>query len=387
MSGWWRRPILGPGFVARGTNRPDTGLRRERSVRLAAPPDQPGHHEQERQRGEEPDQVPLPGDLVAGGHPGVLFGRGDGQAKLPGDRQEVANQLLGRLVAAVAILGHELGDDPGEFGRHGRIEAANLGWRLLLVLEQLLQHGPARERRLPREHLKQGAAQRVQITANIDVAGIAGLLGTDIIKCSQGHPALGQPVIGIALEPTGQAHIHELGSSLRREDDIRRLDIAVDDAARGCMDQGLGDLKRDVHRLTHGQRSVLVHPPPYRDAFDVFKGDIVIGAVLANAVHPRDILVVEPGRRPSLLIKPLHDLRITRLIEGQELERHVPIKLRVVSPEDRTHAPGSDRLFEQEGADQDARQRQGRRRGAGVCHGLQPPRGAAGRAHYRRRLR
>ena len=121
---------------------------------------------------------------------------------------------------------------------------------------------------------------------------------------------------------------------------------------------------------THRQRSILVHPPPYRDAFDVFKGDIVIGPVLANAEHPRDIFVVEPGRRPSLLIKPLHDLRITRLIERQELDSHVPIKLRIVSPEDRAHAPGSDRLFEEEGADQDARQRQGRRRGAGVCQGL-----------------
>ena len=111
------------------------------------------------------------------------------------------------------------------------LSAANFRRRFLLVLEQLLEHGPARKRRLARQHVEDGAAQRVEIAAHVHVAGITGLLWTDIIKCTQRHAALGQPAVGLAFEPPRQPHVDQLGPPLRGQDDVRRLDVAVNHPA------------------------------------------------------------------------------------------------------------------------------------------------------------
>ena len=73
-------------------------------------------------------------------------------------------------------------------------------------------------------------------------------------------------MIGVALEAARQAHIDQLGPSLRREDDIGRLDITVHDRAAGRVHQGLCDLKCDVDRFAHRKRSILVDPPANCDA-------------------------------------------------------------------------------------------------------------------------
>ena len=118
-----------------------------------------------------------------------------------------------------------------ELGRHLRIERPDVGGRLLLVLDQLLQDRPAGEGRPAGEHVEERAAQRVEVAAHVDVARVAGLLGADVVERAQGHAALGQAVVAAALEPARQAHVDQLGPPLRRQDDVRRLDVAMDDAA------------------------------------------------------------------------------------------------------------------------------------------------------------
>ena len=134
------------------------------------------------------------------------------------------------------------------------IERADVGRRLLLVLEQLLEHGPLGERRPAGEHVEQRAAERIEVAADVDVARVAGLLGADVVERAERHPALGQPVVAVALEPAGQAHVDELRPALGRDDDVRRLDVAMDDPALGGMDQGVGDLEGVVDRLADRQR-------------------------------------------------------------------------------------------------------------------------------------
>ena len=59
--------------------------------------------------------------------------------------------------------------------------------------------------------MKQRAAQRIQVAAHVDVAGVASLLGADVVERAQRHSALGQPIVAAALEPTCQAHVDQLG--------------------------------------------------------------------------------------------------------------------------------------------------------------------------------
>ncbi len=83
------------------------------------------------------------------------------------------------------------------------------------------------------------------------------------------------------------------------------------------MHQSLSDFKRDVHGLAHGQRACGLGAPPDCFAFDELEGNEVEGAVLPDAVHPGDILVIQPGRRSPFLVEPGNDLGIGTLIGRQ----------------------------------------------------------------------
>ena len=159
-------------------------------------------------------------------------------------------------------------------------ERADVGRRLLLVLDQLLEDRPLGERRPARQHVEERAAERIEVAPDVHVARVAGLLGADVVERAQGHPALGQAVVAPALEPAGQAHVDELGPALRRDDDVRRLDVAMDHPALGGVDQGVGDLEREVDRLADRQGAVPLDP-------------------LADASSPRCIRRRCSGYRPS----------------------------------------------------------------------------------------
>ena len=90
------------------------------------------------------------------------------------------------------------------------LRRADVGRRLFLVLDQLLEHGPLGKRRPAGQHVEQGAAERVQVAPDVHVAGIARLLGADVVERPERHPALGQAVVAAALEPPRQAHVHQL---------------------------------------------------------------------------------------------------------------------------------------------------------------------------------
>ena len=98
----------------------------------------------------------------------------------------------------------------GTFG----FRAPDVGRRVLLVLEELLEYGPLRERGAAREHVEERAAERIEVAPDVDVAGVAGLLGADVVERAERHPALGQPVVAAALEPAGQAHVDQLRPAL-----------------------------------------------------------------------------------------------------------------------------------------------------------------------------
>ena len=55
--------------------------------------------------------------------------------------------------------------------------------------------------------------------------------------------------LAAGVEDAGQAHVHELGPAVGGDDDVGRLDVAVDDAAAGGVGQPGGDLQHVVDRL------------------------------------------------------------------------------------------------------------------------------------------
>ena len=91
----------------------------------------------------------------------------------------------------------------------------------------------------------------------------------------------------------------------------------------------MGDLEGDVDRLGDRQRAGCLDPLADRHALDVLEGDVVDRSVLADAVDPRDVLVVELGGGSPLLVEPADDLRVGGLIRRQQLERDLAVELGV----------------------------------------------------------
>ena len=75
--------------------------------------------------------------------------------------------------------------------------------------------------------------------------------------------------------------------------DVRRLDVAVHDAVLVRVGEALGDLRRDRHRLRHGDALALAHQRAQLDALDVLHRHEDHLARLADVVHGDDVGMVE----------------------------------------------------------------------------------------------
>ena len=59
---------------------------------------------------------------------------------------------------------------------------------------------------------------------------------------------------GFGFRELGQAEVEDLGAIVRGDEDVLRLQVAVDDALLVCGGESEGDLPRVLHGLAHGQR-------------------------------------------------------------------------------------------------------------------------------------
>ncbi len=114
----------------------------------------------------------------------------------------------------------------------------------------------AAEGRLAREALEQHAAEREDVGARVDVLPAPGLLwrhvrgGPDEGACPREPRGLGEP---------GDAEVEQLharGVAVHQEQ-VARLEIAVDDAARVDRRERGGGAHRERDRLVHGEHLAL----------------------------------------------------------------------------------------------------------------------------------
>ncbi|OFV85940.1 MAG: hypothetical protein A2V74_00535 [Acidobacteria bacterium RBG_16_70_10] len=163
-----------------------------------------------------------------------------------------------------------------------------------------LHHSVAAEGGTTGQHLEDDGAEGEEIGPGIDRPP-THLLRGHVARSPHDHPRLRQlapelRALGERVEPlrlTGEAEIEDLGP-VRGEEDIRGLEVPVDEAARM---QGLerGErLERQLHRLRQGQRSA---PQPLRErlALEQLHRDEEAPFVLADLVELADVGVVDAG--------------------------------------------------------------------------------------------
>ena len=156
---------------------------------------------------------------------------------------EVVGQRLGRGVAAPRVLLQALQAD------HLQVARAAAGCSRDGRLRRAVR-GPARASRAPSRRangarpVSSGVEDRPQA---VDVGGRRdraaapdGLLGGHVGGRAQDRAGDGQARVG--LDPLGQAEVGDVGLALGVEQDVGRLQVAVQDAALVGVVDGLGDL-------------------------------------------------------------------------------------------------------------------------------------------------
>ena len=89
------------------------------------------------------------------------------------------------------------------------------------------------------------------------------------------------------------------------EQDVLRLDVAMDDALPVGVGQRVGDLARDLQRVLHRELGLARQAVPQRLALDVGH-DVVEEAVgLARVVQRQDVGMAQVGRDLDLAQEPL----------------------------------------------------------------------------------
>ena len=146
------------------------------------------------------------------------------------------------------------------------------------------------------ESVVKGAAQRVDVAPHIRAARVQCLLRGDVVERPEGHARVRHAAVN-GVEVAGEAHVHDLGPAVGSDDDVRRLDVAVDDAALGSVAQSGGNLDHVANALGRRDRTAPVDQLPEVLALDELEGDEVEPLILAAEVDAGDVLVVEQSPR------------------------------------------------------------------------------------------
>ncbi len=198
------------------------------------------------------------------------------------------------------------------------------------------------ERDLPGEGLVQHHPQRVDVGAGVHGLPL-GLLGGQVGGRAQHGGGGGE---GLGGHGPGDPEVHDLHLALRREHDVGRLHVAVDDPG------GVGELKGGGHLGGHLggplrlQAALGLQDLPQGPARDVLHDDVVHGGVRAGVVHAHHVGVVQAGRGLGLPAEPLHEPLVPGVLGGQDLDGHRPPQHGVGAPVHLGHAACPDRLFE-----------------------------------------
>ena len=253
-------------------------------------------------------------------------------------RAQVFGEVRRGGVAVLEPLRERLEAGPLQLGRD---LAAELTRGLRLVVAHLPEQfaGVARpERQVAAEHLVEHHAQAVDVGAAVDpVRRARDLLGRHVRRGTGDDAEFGaaRPRL-VEAEP----EVDEDGAAIRREDDVRRLDVAVDDEPGVGVGQGVGHGGRDPGRLRPG-RAVVLQPSAEVGAFEEIRDDVNLPPVQADVVDRHDAGVAQL-REPAGLLEESLRLGLRHLgAAAEDLDGHGPVELRVVAEVNRAEAAGS----------------------------------------------
>ncbi len=138
------------------------------------------------------------------------------------------------------------------------------------------------------------------------------LFGAHVERRADGPVALRGGVR--ALGRARDAEVHELHEAVRENHDVRRLDVAVDDARLVNRREAAAELLRDLQAGREGEGALAVEDVAQRRAGHVLHREKPQAVRLAEVVRAHDVAVRDLPREPDLLLERHADGRA--LVEG-----------------------------------------------------------------------
>ena len=167
------------------------------------------------------------------------------------ERDQVRVRRRGRR-ALVRVLGQRLQDRPRQPLRRVGAVRAGVGGLDVQVRAREVEHRRVRERRAARGAFVGEASQRVDVRG-AGRLGAAEQLGREVVERPHHHPGLGEHRVRAALR---EPEVREIGRTRLVDDHVRRLHVAVHDAARMQRVQPRRDVGDDADHVLEGHRPV-----------------------------------------------------------------------------------------------------------------------------------
>ena len=218
---------------------------------------------------------------------------------------------------------------------------------LLRDLDRERGEAGAGESRLAGDHLVEHDAEREQVGTMID-RHAERLLGAHVARRAdhladhrRDGAALGG--VGIGLGDARDAEIEQLGRlHLVGEQDVRWLDVAMDDAVAVRIGERAGELDADGEHPIAREAALLLQYLVERAAFDELHRDIGDVVGLADVVDRRDVGVAEIAGGLALAQEAARDLGITAKFGLEDLDRDDALDTGVVRTEHVGHRAFAD---------------------------------------------
>ena len=135
------------------------------------------------------------------------------------------------------------------------------------------------------------------------------------------------------------------------DEDIARLDVAVDQPASVDGVERVGDLGHEVHRPRRIERSLPAHQRGQLLAVDDAHRDEQLAPGLAGLVDRQHVGMVDRHRRARLAQEALAKAGVAGQLAGEQLQRDVAAEAKIARKVDDGHAAAAEHLLDLVAAD------------------------------------
>ena len=235
------------------------------------------------------------------------------------------------MIPLLAVLFHCPPDDVFQFHRQVGIDRRR---RRRLPVHHRVQRGHnicTGERLFPRSHLIQHHAEREDIRSRVQRL-IPRLFRGHIHRGSRQHTHSGQRIFlrrtavrrdVLVAYQLGQAKVEDLRAAVSSKEDIRRLDIAMNNAFGMRRDQRIRHLDRDLEQLLH-LHGFAMQPLLQALPLQLLHDDEGVPVVIVDFVNRADVGMVQLRGRPRFPLKAVERLTIPNQVVRNELQSDMP---------------------------------------------------------------